>query len=263
MPADAGAGPPDTRALGLYNYGHFTSMVVADGVVKGLELHWERLRRDCEIVFGVALDVTCGRRAARHAVEETDGRRSVVVRLTVFDPQQDLAQPESATAPEMLATSRPAPDGPARPLRLRTVSYERDLPQVKHVGLFGAVTHRRAARRLGFDDALFVDRSGRVSEGPTWNLLCFDGERIVWPEAAMLPGITAGLLADVLDAEGVTQVTTPISVPDLLSMKAVYALNSVVGVRVIHRINDTVISGPGDVTDHLRQAYAGVPGESL
>jgi hypothetical protein len=30
MPADAGAGPPDTRALGLYNYGHFTSMVVAE-----------------------------------------------------------------------------------------------------------------------------------------------------------------------------------------------------------------------------------------
>ncbi|MFI5677035.1 aminotransferase class IV [Streptomyces cellulosae] len=46
----------DLQSLALMNYGHFTSMRLGDGTVRGLSLHLDRLVRDCRIVFGVELD---------------------------------------------------------------------------------------------------------------------------------------------------------------------------------------------------------------
>jgi hypothetical protein len=46
-----------------------------------------------------------------------------------------------------------------------SVPYERDLPEVKHTGLFGAPHARRAAQIAGYDDALFVGRNGHHDRG--------------------------------------------------------------------------------------------------
>src|ERR1700723_2119708 len=52
--------------------------------------------------------------------------------------------------------------------------------------LFGAGLGQRA----GFDEALLTGPDGLISEGSITNLGCFDGTAVVWPAAAMLPGIT-------------------------------------------------------------------------
>ncbi|MGO4842616.1 aminotransferase class IV, partial [Rhizobiaceae sp. 2RAB30] len=90
--------------------------------------------------------------------------------------------------PQMLVRTLgpwPAPEGP---LALAAVEHERDLPQVKHVGEVGKTYYMRQAARQGFDDAVFFDRHGRVSEGTIWNLAFWDGEAVIWPEAAILLG---------------------------------------------------------------------------
>src|SRR4051794_30508228 len=46
----------ELKALALTNYGHFTSMRVDDGRVRGLALHMNRLVRDCRTVFDTELD---------------------------------------------------------------------------------------------------------------------------------------------------------------------------------------------------------------
>lgn len=60
-------GADELQALALTNYGHFTSMRVEDGRVRGLALHLERLARDCRAVFGAELDTGRVRELARRA----------------------------------------------------------------------------------------------------------------------------------------------------------------------------------------------------
>ena len=64
---------------------------------------------------------------------------------------------------------------------MRSVAWQREMPQIKHVGTFGLFAERRAAMADGFDDVLFVTADGEVSEGSTWNLAVHDGERLLWP----------------------------------------------------------------------------------
>jgi branched-subunit amino acid aminotransferase/4-amino-4-deoxychorismate lyase len=44
------------QALALTNYGHFTTMRVEDGGVRGLSLHLDRLRTDCRALFDAEID---------------------------------------------------------------------------------------------------------------------------------------------------------------------------------------------------------------
>ncbi|MGH3852057.1 MAG: aminotransferase class IV [Pseudonocardiaceae bacterium] len=64
------------------------------------------------------------------------------------------------------------------------------LADVKHVGLFGSLRHRRIAQRNGFDDVLFTDAEGHIYEAATSNIGLIDGDQIVWPHADRLTGVT-------------------------------------------------------------------------
>ncbi|KOV37276.1 aminotransferase, partial [Streptomyces sp. XY431] len=50
------ADPARLAALGLLNYGHFTTLRAESGRARGLALHLDRLVRDCRTVFGSELD---------------------------------------------------------------------------------------------------------------------------------------------------------------------------------------------------------------
>lgn len=141
-------------ALALTNYGHFTSMRVDDYRVRGLSLHLERLVRDCRRVFDADLDPDRIRHLIRGAL--VDAPRSVVVRVTVFDPHLELGHSGADAEPQLLVTTRPAALSPLPPLRLQAAQYCREMPTVKHVGLFGSFLRRRIAQRSGFDDAVFT-----------------------------------------------------------------------------------------------------------
>ena len=65
---------------------------------------------------------------------------------------------------------------------------------LKLLATYGLLRHVREARVAGYDDALFVDRAGMLSEGSTWNLCMYDGEQWLWPDANVLTGITMLLL---------------------------------------------------------------------
>ncbi|GGZ14891.1 hypothetical protein GCM10010387_03920 [Streptomyces inusitatus] len=247
--------PGRLQALALTNYGHFTTMRVDDGRVRGLSLHLDRLRRDCRTLFGVELDLPRVRELARRAVP---GAGSATVRVTVFDPGLDLGRPSAADDPQVLVTSRPAGVLPLPPLRVRSAVYVRDVPGVKSVGLFGGLYQRRQAQLGGFDDALFVDRDRVVSEGATWNVGFFDGERVIWPEGDCLPGVTMELLRGVHDHD-----TRPVRLGELSAMRAAFATNAAIGVRAISGVDGVELPGSHAIIDALRKEYTEIEGDSL
>jgi branched-subunit amino acid aminotransferase/4-amino-4-deoxychorismate lyase len=245
----------ELAGLSLYNYGHFTSMRIDDGRVRGLSLHLQRLVHDCSVLFDADLDIN----AVRAFVRRVDAQGSVVVRVTVFAPDLDLGRPGRDLNPHVLVTTRPVSDQPLPPLRLRSVHYERDLPAVKHVGLFGTIRHRRLAQRDGIDDVLFVDGRSRISEGATWNIGFFDGNHLVWPRLGHLPGITMELvrslrMLDSIDAD--------LDLDSARAMRSAFITNAGVGVRPVGQI-DRMSYGDDSIVNELAQAYLALPGDEV
>src|SRR5690606_41633283 len=65
----------------------------------------------------------------------------------------------------------PLPGG----VRLQSQTYAREAPHLKHVATMGLLRARRRARLAGYDDALFTDEAGRISEGSLWNIGFIEG----------------------------------------------------------------------------------------
>ncbi len=248
----------DLLPLALTNTGHFTSMRVdADGSIRGLALHMERLVRDCKIVWNADLDPERVRDYVRQGLEGQS--RPCVVRVTIYDPKVEMGHPADANEPHILVSVRSAGALPPEPLRAKSVVYERDLPEVKHVGLFGALHARGAAQRADFGDALFVGRDGLVSEGGTWNVGFVDQEgTIVWPEAPVLPGVTMALLQQHAEHRVAT-----VSLDQAKGMAAAFATNTSIGVRPLSAIDDAEFPVEHPVLSQLQETYLSVPGENL
>jgi len=251
----------DLLPLALTNFGHFTSMRVdGDGSIRGLTLHMERLVRDCKTVWGADLDATLVREYVRRGLEGQSG--SCVVRVTIYDPKVEMGHPADADEPRIMVSVRGAGALPPEPLRAMSVPYERDLPEVKHVGLFGALHARGTAQRAGFGDALFVGRDGLVSEGGTWNVAFIDGSgTVVWPQAPVLPGVTMALLQK--HGNGVEHRTAPVTLDQAKRMAAVFATNTSIGVRALSAIDDKELPTEHPVLSALRETYLSIPGETL
>jgi branched-subunit amino acid aminotransferase/4-amino-4-deoxychorismate lyase len=257
-------GPVSANALhglALYNYGHFTTFVVEGQTVRGFNRHLQRLTHDCGELFGTDLDPQWIRSlVSRVAARSPD---PVVIRVTVFDPDFDLGHPRQVAEPQVLVSARPAPTGAPAPLRLSTVSYERDLPHVKHTALLGALHHRRRSQRQGYDDALFVDRDRRICEGATWNIGFADGDRVLWPQGDKLPGVTTWLLDQIIARAGIRCETVPLSLADLPTLGHPFVANAAVGVRAVERVDSHVVAGASRLVSWLADAYRDLPGEPL
>ncbi|MEE2043976.1 aminotransferase class IV [Nocardiopsis tropica] len=255
-------GTGEIAGLALYGYGHFTTMLVTDLRVRGLDLHMERLTRDCRTLFGTELDVLRASSRTRRSARAHPSPS--VVRVTVFDPGMDLARPASRRPPQILVTTRPAPapDGPPAPLRLGTRLFARDTPRVKGTGMFGAIRQRRSAQLDGFDDALFTGVDGRVSEGPTWNIAFLDGGGVVWPQAPCLPGVTARLVDRAADSLRIPVSTRPVAGAASTRVSGAFVTNAATGVRPVTSI-DGVHLPQSALIRRLADAYRAIPGDAL
>lgn len=247
----------DLLPLALTNLGHFTSMRVDTDGIRGLTLHMERLVRDCKTVWGADLDTDRVRTYVRQALE---GRsRPCTARVTIYDPTVDMGHPADADQPHIMVSVRDAGAMPPEPLRAMSVPYERDLPEVKHVGLFGALHARRTAQLAGFGDALFIGRDGYVSEGGTWNVGFVDQDgTIVWPQALVLPGVTMTLLQRHAEHRVAT-----VTVEQAKGMAAAFGTNTSIGVRPLSAIDETNFPTAHPVLSQLQQTYLSIPGEKL
>ena len=249
----------ELAALAMGNYGHFTSMLVVDGRARGLSLHLERLVADCATLFGQ--DLSADR--VRELIRRADLPPVSVVRVTVYQPDLDLSRP-AAAVPRILVSTRVAAAHQLPPLRVRSRLYQRDLAQVKHVGLFASLAHRAAAQQAGADDVLFVDAAAAISEGATWNVGFIDADdRLVWPAADCLPGVTQRLLDGVWRRSGRPVVCRPVPLAERHELRAAFATNAVVGIRPVVAIDGTAYSSDHPMLTVLSALYAEVPAEPL
>lgn len=242
----------------LVNYGHFTSLQVRAGGVQGLDLHLRRLRQGTSELFGSTLDGSQVQAWIASALK-AEGVVDASVRVTVFARGFDFRQPLQVLPVDVLVAVSAPVTLPATPRRVRSVVYQREMPQLKHVGTFALFQHRRQALQAGFDDVLFVDGQGRVSEGTTWNVLFGRGDEVVWPQAEALRGTQERLLQA---GWGGVPVLEPVTVADLGGFDAAIACNAA-GVWPLAAIDGVAFARSEVLYRKANEALAGLQWDPL
>ncbi|MGX6603809.1 aminotransferase class IV [Micromonosporaceae bacterium Da 78-11] len=248
----------ETQRLATWNYGHFTSMQVRDGAVRGLALHFARLSDGNQDFFGYEMDFPAEHRLReliRHALDGTPDA-SVQVR---FVPAAD-----PAGEPEVLVSvTDPAPDTARAPLRVRLDGYRRDWPAHKHAATMALSYAQVRARRAGYDDALFVGADNRVSEGTVWNAAFFDSDRVIWPQAPMLKGVTMVLLQIAMSMSGTPWTIREVDAVELPLLTSAAAVNSACPAQPIGSIDGVPFPADDKLVSLLRDAWESVPFDVL
>lgn len=253
----------DLVALAMRNHGHFTTLQLRDGAARGLDLHLARLRDATRELFDVRLDderVLGGLRQALDSAGAGDCTARVTVCARGFERAAQASQPLTVAVADLdviVALTPPREPAP-EPMRAASFEHERALPHVKHVGTFAQFHFARQARGRGFDDVLFVDARGRVSEGTVWNVGFWDGRGVTWPEAPALRGTCERLLQAGLASLGVPQARREVVLDDLAGFRAAFACNSR-GVRAIGAVDDRVFASDPDLAALLGEALAMQP----
>lgn len=253
----------DLRHLVQTNYGHFTALRVEDGGVRGLDLHLDRLQHATRELFGSELDRERVRGYLRHAV--AGDARDLSVRINVFSRALDREHLDRAVAADVLVIVAPAsPPHAAPPLRLKSFRYARDAAAIKHVGTFPLFHYRRLAQQSGFDDAVFIDENGIVSEGSIWNIGFVDRDGgIVWPDAPQLDGVSMQLLKSGLADAGIPGVVRTVRLAELAAFRAAFFTNASVPVRPIASIDARGFAGDDEAMQTLLRCYRSNPASSL
>lgn len=249
------------HSVALTNYGHFTSLLVRERAVQGLDLHLQRLAAATHELFGTPLDLEHVRAWMRDLVAESDGWHSM--RVTVFSREFSRERPADSCAADVLISAASIETSVPQPLSVATVSYQREAPQVKHVGTFGLFRQKRLAQLRGFDDALFVDGRGAISEGSVWNIGFLEDDGIVWPEAANLDGVSQRLLQCGLVELGIRSTRRHIDRSDLATFRGAFFTNSVRCVVPLRRIDDIDYAVDPDDLKILQQALDTQPWQAL
>lgn len=246
----------DLVALAMRNHGHFTTMQVRGGGVRGLDLHLARLRDATRELFDAALDdarVLGGLRQALEIAGTGDCTARVSVCAREFERVAQAGQPLVAEDLDVVVAFAPPAEPAPQPMRAASVVHERALPQVKHVGTFAQFHFARQARGRGYDDVLFTDADGRISEGSVWNVGFRDGDAIVWPDAPALRGTCERMLQAGLAELGMAQRVRELRLADLAGFRAAFACNSR-GVRPIGAIDGTAFPGDPSLAGLLARA---------
>jgi branched-subunit amino acid aminotransferase/4-amino-4-deoxychorismate lyase len=239
--------------LAFAGYANFTAAQAREGQIRGLDQHLERLHVASEELFGQSLPDDQVRSYLRAALDASPVNLSLMA--TVYSPAGEFTVAGPDVKPKLLVRTGPPSNGPDGPLALATFEYERFLPTVKHVGELAKTYFLRQAVEQGFDDAAFIDRQGRLSEGSIWNLAFWDGAAVVWPVADMLAGTTMAIVRRQLERLGVPQRNQEITLANLPALRGGVVMNSWTPGIAIDRIGSVSLPEAPSFMELLHRAY--------
>lgn len=250
------ATPDDLTHVALVNYGAYTSFGVGQGGARGLDLHLARLEAEAIELFGEPVGETRLRDLMRAAV---GAREACWLRVSLFSPEIGPRTPDWSGRPKVMIAASPPPPPLADSVRVQLQTYAREAPHLKHVATFGLIRARRLARAAGFDDALFADAGGQVSEGSLWNIGFISGSDVIWPQAPMLAGVAQALVQRGLGHARLTGRSAPVHVDDLADFDGAFLCNSATPACAVTAIGDHAFATSPAMIDRLAAAWASNP----
>jgi branched-subunit amino acid aminotransferase/4-amino-4-deoxychorismate lyase len=235
------------------------------------QAHWQRLMHDAQ-AMGLAQPPAMLLHAELLArfPQPSSLRVSLVAMAETLGAL--LKQPKQPTPSQLWVTQRAlgfadkawlrAPHPPSNGgLRLKTEPYSRPWPQIKHGNIGIDMAIRRQAMAAGFDDVVWVNPSGHLSEASTANLFVWQDDRWLTPDphqAGCLPGVTRQQILEMAKALGVLVSVASVDLATLASVQGAFLTNAVQGVRWVHQVNATPLDwsdAAWSLTQQFSQAW--------
>ncbi len=238
----------------LYGYGLFETMRGYRGHVFAIDRHLERLKKGCEYT---GLPFPEGVETTIEALLEMNGLRGrdSYIRITITRGD--------GKRPTLLIHCRPLPISVERKRRgmkglLFTVERGRTLAPLKTTSYLLMRSIRIEAERAGKDEGILIDSKGEVLEGSYTNLFLVKEGKVLTPplSSPILPGITRGIVVELLREAGVQCVEGPVYREDLFRAEEVFLTSSLIEVAPLVELEGRDIGG-GDreVTGMVQEAY--------
>jgi branched-chain amino acid aminotransferase len=212
------------------------------------------------------MDLPFSRERITEAVIETTRANRVasgLVKCYAFHPEMDIGPMTPAVTSVAVfsldyRTLGVPLDKYARPVRMGISSFRKLHPATAavHAKITGNYTNgflaRMEARKKGYDEALMLDTDGFIAEAPTANVFfARDGIVVTPDEGRVLPGITRGVVMDVLSVMGVTVRRECIGCRDLGSFQECFLSGTLRHVQPVSEIEGIRLSCPGPITSSL------------
>jgi branched-chain amino acid aminotransferase len=197
---------------------HVFEIIRAEGrILLDGEAHLQRLARSAALVRMAPPDLGVVERAIAATIAAAGEGASSVRVMWTRGSTRGLALP-AKTAGRLVVTVEPtallAGAGEGGGVTLAVVHGSRAglVPAGAKTGNYlGSVLALAAAADAGADDALLVGDDGNALETATANLFIVERRRVATPTGALLPGVTAGRVMQLLDAAGHAVLTGPVS----------------------------------------------------
>jgi branched-subunit amino acid aminotransferase/4-amino-4-deoxychorismate lyase len=117
----------------------------------------------------------------------------------------------------------------------------------------------KEAKDKGFDEAVFLNTSGHLTEGTRSNLFFVQGDTLVTPslECGCLAGITRRAVIDIAAKSKIKLEEGNFTVQDLYNAKEAFLTNSLIGLMPLVNLEGHLIAKgrPGELTIFLMQKY--------
>jgi D-alanine transaminase len=241
---------------------------VRDGALIDQLRHIERLQRSLRElrirmpVSARALDVILHETVHRNRV----ANGIVYLQVTRGVARRDFAFPPGETRPSLVVTARSIDRAgnerrAAHGIAVITVPESRwARVDIKSVALLPNVLAKQAAREAGADEAWFVDREGRVTEGASSNAWIVTPDRKVVTRPAdngILRGITRTVLIRVLEAQELIFEERPFRVEEAYGAAEAFVTAASQIVMPVVRIDKRPVGAgsPGPVARALRESF--------
>ena len=214
--------------------------------------HLQRLCRATRALFATDLDCALLQTQIQQCFDQI-GLVTAHLRITVCSLDHAVEPVQRPTIDAFLHFAPPV-QRKATPLAICSQYHHRVMAEIKHVATFSSYYYHRRARAAGFDDVLFKTDQGLVAEGAFWNIGFWDGQQIIWPEAAMLAGTGQMLIEKGLRALSVPTAMRPIPIAEIPQFRAAFMCNAL-GHRLIRAIDHHALFDD-DLLPLLDQAIA-------
>ena len=236
-----------------------------DDKMLDFDLHIQRLWRT---LSALKMDMPCSPRALELLTKTLIQKNYIHTGMVYFQVSRGIAPrshiiPQNMTPVLSMICTRLKRDILLSPMpKALSVALSADLRHkrcdLKTVGLLPNVLSLDDARINGFDDALFYDENGCITEGTSWNFWILDKDNILrtrYLDNHILHGITRHTVMKCAENMNLKIIESDITLSDIHTAKEAFATSASKFAVPIKKIGDIVLPDDNPVTLTLRQAY--------
>jgi branched-chain amino acid aminotransferase len=247
----------------LNGWGVFSTLRVIDGSLFAFERHYERLRRDAELLHIPFLLSQEELRSALLSLVEANAALDSVLRVAVVRNFGGLFEgPDLKTKYDLVAFTADRNkwgDG----ARLTCVSNARfgasPFAGTKTTSWAQNLTWYEEAHQRGFDEALLFNERGHVSECTSANIFVIKGRCVYTPPLASsgcLPGVTRSILLEQVNVPGVVVEERNLDRAQLETGDCVFITSTTRDLLPVTAVDDLPLHQELIVFDLLRNAFS-------